>query len=199
MKAAWWWVACVLAAVVTPRVSHAQLPPRPETPAPESPASETAVPETPAPAELPPAAPAPVVDRSYDAPVERQTRRREIRIEVPGERSRNNKLALAGALGLGVLGSAVGVYYHLDSRDASREVSADIITGKAWTHTQVDAVERAAQSRTRAAIGYGIGGAFVIGTIVAFIVTEPEAETSVIRTTLVPTRGGAVVAKGWRF
>lgn len=126
---------------------------------------------------------------------------REIVIVVPGERSTNNKLVLGAVLGVGVIAGAVGVYYHLDSRTASNDVEAVQFEGEAWTQEEVDLVERAERARGRAAIGYAVGGAFVIGAIVAFIVTEPKAERAVIRTgasaSLVP--GGAMAFRTWRF
>jgi hypothetical protein len=159
----------------------------------------------PAPAQEPVPTPAPMppmpaeIDDERAVP-ERQRRRREIRIETPGERSRDNKLMLGGLAGAAALAGGIGLYFHLDSRDAVDQVSANIPTGKPWTPARADLVERAESSRTNAIVAYSIGGAILTGAIVAFIVTEPASETSVIRTTsIVPARGGAVVTTGWSF
>ena len=127
---------------------------------------------------------------------------RQIEIEVPGERSRNNKLMVGGLLAAGVIGGALGVYWHLDSRDASDAVASDEFTGEAWTDDHVALVERAERSKTRAIVAYSIGGAFVLGTIITYIVTDPKSETAVIRTGAVvtpTTDGGAMVSKAWSF
>jgi len=131
-------------------------------------------------------------------------RTREIVVDVPGERSRNNKILLASTTALGVLVGALGVYYHLDSRDAANEVTATTFTGRAWTPADDELVDQAERSRTRAAIAYSVGGALVTAAIVAFIFTEPRSERAVIRphaaqATLAPTQGGALVGGVWRW
>lgn len=183
-------LACVLA-IALPRAGFADEPapaPAPEpTPAPEP---------DPAPTPAPP--PAPVVQEP--APIVR-TGGRDVTIEVPGERSRNNKLIVGGIFAGGVLVSALGLYYHLDSRDAANEVSADRFNGKAWSDKQVDLVERADRSKTRATVSYVIGGGLLVGAIVAYIVTAPKSETAVIHTgvAVVPTDDGGMVTRMWSF
>jgi hypothetical protein len=128
--------------------------------------------------------------------------RREITIEVPGERTQNQKLMLGGLLAAGVLVSSLGLYWHLDSRDASNEVSAGAFTGEGWTEEHVGLVERAERSKTRATIAYSIGGAFLIGTVAAWILTDPKSEKTVIRTGVIVTPtsdGGAMASKAWSF
>lgn len=129
---------------------------------------------------------------------------REIVIETPGERSPANKALLVGLAGAGVLAGGLGLYWHLDSRSAADEVSASVFTGEAWTSEDVASVEQAERARTRAAVAYGIGGAFVVGALVALIVTEPAPERTVIRPrsatpTVAPTEGGALVGGRWSF
>jgi hypothetical protein len=185
-------LACVLA-IALPRVGVADEPA--PAPAPEpAPATEPA----PAPAPAPVTVPTPDDER---APVTR-VRSRDITIEVPGERSRNNKLIIGGIFGGGVLVSALGLYYHLDSRDAANEVSADRFNGKSWTEKQEDLVARADRSKTRATVAYAIGGGLLIGAIVAYIVTAPKSETAVIHTggvVVVPTDEGGMVTRMWSF
>lgn len=178
------------ATMLAPRVAAAQASPEP---APEpAPAPEAAPAPEPAPA------PAPATS---DAPVTPAPRGRDILIEVPGERTMNNKLVLGGMLAAGVIAGALGVYWHLDSRDASNAVEADEFTGEAWSPAHAAEVDRAERSKTRATVAYSIGGAFVVGTVVAYILSEPKSETTVIRTgaTIAPTRDGAVVSKAWSF
>jgi hypothetical protein len=163
------------------------------------PVNPTAAPEAPStPVQEPTPAPVPGPDGEAAPPEE--TRAREIKVVTPGERSRNNKLMIGGTFGAAVIVGAIGGYFHLDSRDASNQVSSSIPTGKPWTPARAELVDRAESSRSAAIVAYSVGGAIVVGAIVAYIMTEPKSETSVIRTTAIaPTDGGAVVTTGWSF
>jgi hypothetical protein len=128
-------------------------------------------------------------------------RARDIVVEIPGERSTTNKLALGGIAGGGVLLGALGLYFHLDARTAADEASADRFNGKAWTADRQELADRADRSSTRAIVLYSVGSAALIGAIVTFIVTEPKSERSVIRTqpVVTPAPGGATIGGMWRF
>ena len=137
-------------------------------------------------------------------PVRADGRGKDIVIEVPGERTLTTRLVIGGLAGAGVVAGALGLYFHLDSRSAANAESADAMTGRAWTQEDVDQVDRASSSRTKAAVGYSIGGALLIGAVVALIATDPGSETAVIHphtgvATIVPTAGGAVVGGVWSF
>ena len=129
---------------------------------------------------------------------------RDIVIETPGERSTSTKAVVGGIFGASLLVGGLGVYWHLDSRSASRDVSASKFTGNAWTSDDIALADQADRSRTRATIAYGIGGALLIGAAIAFIVTDPPSETVLITPTrgtpiIAPTRGGAVLGGMWSF
>lgn len=128
---------------------------------------------------------------------------RDIVIETPKERSTSTKILLGAVAGAGVLASGLGAYWHLDSRSAAEDVSAGKFTGEAWTSEDIARAEQADRSKARATIAYGIGGALLIGAAIAFIVTDPGHETTVItpnRTpTVAPTPGGAVFGGMWSF
>ncbi|MBA3500012.1 MAG: hypothetical protein M4D80_33980 [Myxococcota bacterium] len=128
---------------------------------------------------------------------------REIEVEIPGERSQNNKILIASIGAAGVIATALGVYWHLDSRDASKEVTADYFTGEAWSDEKVGLVDRAERSKSRATIAYSLGGALVVGAIATWIFTAPKSETAVIRTggvAITPTHdGGGMVTRMWSF
>lgn len=133
-----------------------------------------------------------------------QGRPREIVIETPGERSTKTKVVLASLAGAGVIAGALGVYFNLDARSASNDVSADRFIGEPWTPAHVELVDRADRASTRAIAFYSIGGALLVGATIAFIATDPKSERSVIRTTratptLAPAAGGAVVGGAWSF
>lgn len=158
--------------------------------------------------DAPPAPPAPVPAAAPEpaerAPLAPRPKPREIEIEIPGERSTSNIVTLAAIAGAGVIVGAVGLYFNLDARSAQQDVESNKFTAKPWTETQIALVDRAERSSTRAGIAYGVGGALLLGATVAFIITAPKSETSVIRTTratptVAPAPGGAVLGGAWRF
>lgn len=208
------WIACAIALATPPRAARAEDPCQGGEVAPP-PAAPPPPPPTPAPAQLddaypePEPEPEPDLERERDGSAERPdldiaptrpAKRRDILVEIPGERSFENKAILVGVLGAGLVVGAVGVYFNLDARDAADAVSADRPTGRAWTAERAALVERADRSSTRAGVAYAVGGALVAGAIIGWIVSAPKIERTIIRTGMVaPTRGGAVVGGTWRF
>jgi len=145
-----------------------------------------------------------IAEEARPVPLAVRPKPREIVIEIPGERSTANVVVLAAVAGAGAIAGAVGVYENLDARSAQHAVAANRFLGRPWTQAEVALVDRAERSSTRAGIAYGVGGALLVGAAVAFIVTAPRSETSVIRTTratplVAPAPGGAVVGGAWRF
>jgi hypothetical protein len=125
----------------------------------------------------------------------------DIVVEIPGERSTTNIAVLGGVTGAAVIAGIVGLYFHLDSRSITNDLSSSKATGKAWTPDDQKKEAQASDDRTRAAVGYSIGGALLVGAAVAFIVTAPDSEHRVIttHTALQPTQGGAYVSHWWSF
>jgi hypothetical protein len=132
----------------------------------------------------------------------------DIVITTPGERTTKNKAVLGGVAGAGVLAGAIGLLFNLDSRSAAAEVSAHNFTHEPWTQARQDAYDRASSAGTKAAIVYGVGGALLVGAVVAYLVTEPKSETTVIhphhRPAATPTiepapGGGAMLGGMWSF
>lgn len=140
--------------------------------------------------------------RKYSAP-----RAKDVVIIAYPERSRQNIMLLAGLGTGGVLLGAIGLYFHLDSRSASNEVSADQFSGRIWTADRQDTYDRANRSATIAGVFYGVGGALLLATAITYMVTEPEPEKLTIhphgpssaRALVAPTRGGAIIGGGWSF
>lgn len=126
----------------------------------------------------------------------------DIVVKSRPDRSRNTVIGLAAGAGASAILGGIGLYYHLDSRDASNQLSAHKPTGEVWSADKQDAFDRAHGSSVTAGVFYGIGGAVLIGTIIALVVTEPKEETTIIHphTALVaPTHGGAIVGGMWSF
>ncbi len=129
-------------------------------------------------------------------------RPREIVIDVPGLRNTQQKIVLGSLVVAAVISGSIGLYFHLDSRSAANDVSQSVFDGKTWTADRQARFEEGERSKTRAGVGYAIGGAFVIGAVVALIVTEPKSERAVIRPRhagVTPIPGGAIAGAGWSF
>jgi hypothetical protein len=145
----------------------------------------------------------PPVQENYEKPTLKEPiRPREIVIDVPGVRTPSQKIVLGSLIAAGVIGSAVGLYFHMESRSAANEVSESVFNGKTWTPERQDRFDDGERAKSRAAVGYAIGGAFVVGALVALIVTEPSTERAVIRPRhagVVPVPGGAIAGAGWSF
>jgi hypothetical protein len=126
-------------------------------------------------------------------------------ITSQGERSTNNKLALASIAGGGLLLGAVGLYYHLDSRDAADQVASLVPTNHAWTAADQETYDRAGTSGTKAKVFYTLGSLAVLTAIVGYIITDPPTETTTItphrgpKPVVAPQPGGAVVGGLWSF
>ncbi len=119
---------------------------------------------------------------------------------VPDRTPKNIAILCAvTAVGLGIGG--IGLYYHLDSRTASNEVSTGTFTHEAWTPALQAESDLANRDATRATIAYSVGGAFVIGAVVATILTAPAEQTTIMhpKVGVAPARGGASVAAAWSF
>jgi len=119
-----------------------------------------------------------------------------------GDRSLDNKLMLGGIAGAGAVLGAIGLYFNLDSQSAADSVSALQPKNRPWSQADQDAYDRAGSSGTKATVFYALGGAAVLGAIVAFIITEPPTTTTTIvphRASIAPTPGGAIIGGAWSF
>jgi hypothetical protein len=153
------------------------------------------------------AQPTSVQDNGADFAPPPPARGKDIVIITPGARPRNNILTIAGLAGAGALFGGLGLYFHLDSRSASNDVAATKPTNEPWTSADAARYDQAHSSATKAAVFYGVGGAFALGALVYAVVTQPEPETTIIHPhsnptampTVAPTPGGALVGGAWRF
>jgi hypothetical protein len=154
--------------------------------------------------------PEPRVDPAYGEPPERDLadgggsyfaapKGKDIVVTSRPDRSRKNVLGLATAAGASLVAGGVGLYFHVDSRDASRAISAPAYTGAAWTDETQATYDRAHRSALLAGVFYGIGGAALLATAIAYIATEPAQETTIIHPHVSLAPGGATVGGGWRF
>lgn len=110
----------------------------------------------------------------------------------------------AALVGTGLVATAVGVYFHLDSRSAADEVSADHLTGRAWTHVLADAQDRAERSGTRAIASYVVGGALVTSAVVYLWATKADTTEVTIAPrraapVVAPTSSGLMIGGTWTF
>jgi hypothetical protein len=129
----------------------------------------------------------------------------EVAYRIDRSRTNRQRWILGGLAGGTLLFGGLGLYFHLESRDLSDQVSAQggEHTGRIYT-PQVDATrEDALSARTLAIAGYSAGGAALLATIVYFIVTDPGEEyvtlTPGAAPVVVPISGGAVLGAQVRF
>lgn len=129
-----------------------------------------------------------------------------ITIVTPGERTTDNLMLVGGLAAGAVVVGGLGLYFHLDGKSASEKVSSDVFGGEEWTADDAALFDQAERSRTKAIVAYSVGGALLVGAIVALIVTEPPSETTVLRPravrvipTVAPAAGGAVLGGMWSF
>ncbi len=191
--------------------------PAPPAPGPTQPAPGPAVP-TPTPPADPGETPAPKADPAYgdrpdnavDTPGANEMagirRGRDIVVRYRADRPKKNIVTLALLGGSSVVFGAIGLYFNLEARSASDEVSALKFTGRPWTPERQDRYDEAVRDSTIAGVMYGIGGALLLTTAVYYIVTEPAQEEMVItpnsrrpHALVTPTPGGAFVGGGWSF
>lgn len=170
----------------------------------QEPAAPPPQPEQPAPAP----APAPVDDPAYGErpdPADgggsyfAAPKGKDIVVKMHPDRSRRNVTGLLILGGAGLVVSGVGLVFHLDSKSATEEVGAHKFTGETWTPERQDVYERAHRSAIAAGVFYGIGGGLLIGTAIAYMVTEPKMETTVIHPHVAIGPSGAMVGGGWQF
>ena len=99
--------------------------------------------------------------------------------EVDKPRTKQAKILIGSLFAGAVVFAGGGLLFHLHARNAADEVSTrtDHHTGKVYTD-ELDATRRdAVRSGKLAGAGYAIGGGFLVGTFVAYLLTDPGTET----------------------
>jgi hypothetical protein len=128
------------------------------------------------------------------------------------ERCLRQKVLVGGLFGGAVVAVGAGLYFHMQSRDASNEVAAiGESTALTWTSERQETYDAALRDRTRAIVGYSAGGALLIGAVVALILTDPGTEVVKVGPKQEPEPaapapvsfgllpGGAYAEAGWRW
>ncbi len=131
--------------------------------------------------------------------------------QVDRERTTRQKVVIGSLFGGSVLFGGVGLLFHIDSKHKSDEVSTDAghHTGHIYTEELDDTRRAAIRSRNFAIASYALGGGLLVGTLVAYLLTDPGQETirvgteaadgSGARLLVAPTDSGALVGGSWRF
>jgi len=176
--------------VATRAFAEEPAPPPPEQPAPPPPAP----PGDPAYGERPERDLADGGGSYFAAP-----KGKDIYIKQYSDRSRANIIGLWSTVGAGVVLGGVGLAFHLDYRSKSDDLSSKRFTGEPWTADRQATYDDAHHSSVMAGVFYGIGGATLLAATVAFIVTEPKAETIVIHPHVDAKSGGAIIGGGFEF
>jgi hypothetical protein len=130
--------------------------------------------------------------------------KKQLAFNEEGERSKDQKVVLFSLAGAAVVTGALGAYFARDSQKLSDEVSAtQFHTGVAWSKAHQDTYDDALTSRKVALVTLGISASFVLGTIVTYVITEPDEKVGYqdwqTRLRANPVEGGFVVGQGWTF
>lgn len=126
---------------------------------------------------------------------------------VDRERTTEQRVLIASLFGGSVLFGAIGVVFHIDSKNKSDEVSTDSgrHSGRIYTEDLEDTRQAAVRSRNLTIASYALGGGFLVGTFIAYLLTDPGEETvhvgteAAARLRVEPTDGGALVGGAWSF
>jgi len=130
---------------------------------------------------------------------------------MEGERTRNQKIVLVSLGGAMLLTIGLAVYFHLESDEASDEVTrlSGSHSGLIYTPEVDDRRQDAIDNRNLATGMYVVSGALLASVVVAFIWTSPDDEIheygsssdSRVSTTpyLAPIEGGLMVGKAWIY
>jgi hypothetical protein len=122
-----------------------------------------------------------------------------VRVRVARERCRADKLLIGGLLAGTGLFAVSGVYFHLDSRAAAEEVSADNPTGQRWSDELADTYDRGQRSATIAKVSYALAGAAAVATLIAVWLTDPGEELVEARVGATVVDDGGIVGAAWQF
>ncbi len=138
----------------------------------------------------------------------------DLTFNVDRERCTRQRVLIASLFGSSVLVAGVGLLFHIDSKNKADEVSTDAgrHSGRIYTDELDDTRSAAIRSRNLAIASYAVSGGFLVGTLIAYLLTDPGQETMRVGTEAVaggggagarllvePTEGGALVGGGWRF
>jgi hypothetical protein len=117
--------------------------------------------------------------------------RNQVVLHQERARTTRQRVLVWSLFGATALAGGVGVYFHLDSRSAAREVTTthDLVVGT-WTPDRQHTYDRAARSGTYAIVGYSVAGACLVGALAAAWLTRPGYEDKPI---VALVRGGAIV------
>lgn len=135
-----------------------------------------------------------------------QTSGQSFSFQVDKPRSKESKILIASLFGGAVVFGGVGALFHLRSKNKADAVSTKpgVHTGKVYSEDLDDIRAAGELSRKLTIASYAIGSSLLIGTLVAYIVTDPGRETIEVgeqagQMILHPTVGGAVVGGRWQF
>ena len=133
-----------------------------------------------------------------------------VTVRQANHRTTGQRALIGGLLGGALVAAGTGLYFHLQSRDASNEVSVvGDFTSLTWTPQRQDTYDRALGDRTLAIVGYSVGGALLVGSAVALILTNPGSKAVEVGPSKAPPPtvpvsfrllpGGAYAEAGWRW
>jgi hypothetical protein len=128
----------------------------------------------------------------------------KVTIHVPNDRTTSERLLIGGLLAGVAAAGAVGGWFNWQSHEDAVKVSAHTPTGLTWTSDLQATEADAHREGVRAAICYGVAGAFVAGVVIAALRTDPGERVVAIdpahpQAMIAPVPGGAVIGATWGF
>ena len=129
---------------------------------------------------------------------------------VDRERNTRQRILIASLFGGSLVLGGVGLLFHIDSKNKADDVSTDSgrHSGRVYTEELDDTRRAGIRSRNLAIASYALGGGLLVGTFLAYLLTDPGQETIHVSTEeqpgqarllVEPTDGGALVGGSWRF
>lgn len=130
---------------------------------------------------------------------------------MEGERSKKQRIIILSLAGATLLTTGLAVYFHLESDEASGDVTrlSGDPSNLIYTQEVDDRRQEAIDNRNFATGMYVVSGALLLSTVVAFIVTSPDDELHEYGTSgdsrvstapyVAPIEGGLMVGKVWAY
>ena len=128
----------------------------------------------------------------------------DVLFRIDRERTAGDWYLVGGLAGGALVMTGVSLLFHVSANGAASDVEADRFTGRTWTDDLQSRYDDSVRNGRIATIGYAIAGGLAVGTIVAFLLTDPGSElVRRPKTTpepyVVPTQGGLMLGQEFVF
>jgi hypothetical protein len=123
-----------------------------------------------------------------------------VKIRQDNHRTTGQRIAIYSLLGAGAIGLGLGLYWHVDSRNAAHEIeSVGTQHLGIWNDERMDIYDRGQRSGTLAIVSYSLSAASLAAAMVVTYLTRPGDHLAAMRPAVSPTQGGAIVSREWTW